>query len=202
MLFGRDKNVAFVDFVYTVKKKNVEFPNFYFIIFDTIGLNPYKIINKDAKEEGGSWTPFQIWKNQATEVIQGGKAAYSSVQNLQKASGLSKKKVTVFFYQKSSNTNFRQATRRFKRLPAFAKRIIEIWCPDFAFMNELSEFNSDVKFSLSFADVFSRLVRVQSVKSRYASDAVAAFKKWTLRKNTKPDRVWVDQGTAFGGEFK
>ena len=39
------------------------------------------------------------------------------------------------------------------------------------------------------------------MKSKYASDALAAFKKM-LRKNTKPDRVWVDQGTKFGGEFK
>ena len=39
------------------------------------------------------------------------------------------------------------------------------------------------------------------MKSKYASDAVAAFKEM-LRENTKPDRVWVDQGTEFGGEFK
>ena len=39
------------------------------------------------------------------------------------------------------------------------------------------------------------------MKSKYASDAVATFKKM-LRKNTKPDKVWVDQGTEFqGGEF-
>ena len=39
------------------------------------------------------------------------------------------------------------------------------------------------------------------MKSKYASDAVAAFEK-VFRKNTKPDRVWVDQGTEFRGEFK
>ena len=39
------------------------------------------------------------------------------------------------------------------------------------------------------------------MKSKYAFDAVAANKKM-LSKNTKPDRVWVDQGTAFRGEFK
>ena len=39
------------------------------------------------------------------------------------------------------------------------------------------------------------------MKSKYASDAVAAFKKMLL-KNTKPDRVWVEQGTEFGGELK
>ena len=83
----------------------------------------------------------------------------------------------------------------------YAKRTNEIWCLDLAFMDKLSEFNNGVKYLLICVDVFSRLVRVQSMKSKYAPDAVAAFKKM-LRKNTKPDRVWVDQGTEFGREFK
>ena len=58
-----------------------------------------------------------------------------------------------------------------------------------------------MKYLLIFFDVFSRLVGVQSMKSKYASNAVAAFKKM-LRKKNKPDRVWVDQGTEFGGKFK
>ena len=33
-----------------------------------------------------------------------------------------------------------------------------------------------------------------------STDAVAAFKKM-LRKNNIPQKVWVDQGTEFGGEF-
>ena len=68
-------------------------------------------------------------------------------------------------------------------------------------MDKLSEFNNGVKYLLICVDVLSRLVRVQSMKSKYASDDLAAFKKM-LRKNTKRDRVWVDQGTEFGGEFK
>ena len=68
-------------------------------------------------------------------------------------------------------------------------------------MDKLSEFNNGVKYLLICVDVFPRLVRVQSMKSKYASDAVAAFKKM-LRKNTKLDRVWFDEGTEFGGEFK
>ena len=130
-----------------------------------------------------------------------GKAAYGSVQNLQKATGYSKKKVTDFLYRKNSYTKLRQATRHFKTLPAFAKRINEIWCLDLAFMDKLSEFKNGVKHLLTCVDVFSRLVFVHSMKSKYASDAVAAIKK-ILRKNTKPDRVWADQGTEFGGEFE
>ena len=57
------------------------------------------------------------------------------------------------------------------------------------------------EYLLICVDIFSRLVHVQSMKSKYGSDAVAAFKKM-LRKNTKLDRVWVVQGTEFGIEFK
>ena len=156
-------------------------------------------MRKAENEEAGSLSKSEKAKLQ--RLYREGKAAYGSVQNLEKASGLSKKKVTDFLYRKNSYTKFRQAIRHFKRLPAFAKRINEIWCLDLAFMNKLSEFNNGVKFLLICVDVFSCLVRVQSMKSKYASDAVAAFKKM-LRKNTKPDRVWVDQGTEFRGKIQ
>ena len=68
-------------------------------------------------------------------------------------------------------------------------------------MDKFSEFNNGVKYLLICVDVFSRFVRVQPMKSKYSTDAVAAFKKM-LRKNNIPQKVWVDQGTEFGGEFR
>ena len=44
-------------------------------------------------------------------------------------------------------------------------------------MEKLSEFFIGVKYLFICVDVLSRLVRVQSMKSKYASEAVAAFKK-------------------------
>ena len=63
-------------------------------------------------------------------------------------------------------------------------------------MDKLSEFNNGVKYLLICVDVFSRFVRVQPMKSKYSTDAVAAFKKM-LRKNNIPQKRWVDQGTEF-----
>ena len=68
-----------------------------------------------------------------------GKAAYGSIKNLQKASGLSNKPVAYFLLGKDSYTKYRHATRHFKRLRAFAKRINEIWCLDRDFMDKLLE---------------------------------------------------------------
>ena len=70
----RDTNVAFVDFVYALKRKNVDCPDIFYTILDAIGSDPHKIINRDAKSKEGSWILFQIWKSQAREVAQGRKS--------------------------------------------------------------------------------------------------------------------------------
>ena len=49
-------------------------------------------------------------------------------------------------------------------------------------MDKLSEFNNGVKYLLICVDVFSRFVRVQPMKSKYSTDAVAAFKKNATKK--------------------
>ena len=106
-------------------------------------------------------------------------------KNFRKLAGCQRRRLLI---------KFRQAIRHFKRLPAFEKRIHEFWGLNLTFMHKLSEFDNGVKYILICVDVFSRLVRVPSMNSKNASEAVVAFKKM-VRKNTKPDRVWVDQGT-------
>ena len=130
---------------------------------------------KAKNEQAESLSNSERGKRQ--RLYKEGKVAYGSVQNLQKASWLSKKKDTDFLYRKNSYTKFGQAMRHFRRLSAFAKCINEIWCLDLAFMDKLSEFNNVVKYLLICVDSFSRLVHAQSMKSKYASEAVAAFKK-------------------------
>ena len=79
-----------------------------------------------AKTEGaGSLSKSEKAKFQ--RLYKEGKAAFGSVKNLQKASGLSRGKVISFCHAKNSYTKYRQATRHFRRLPAFAKRINEMW---------------------------------------------------------------------------
>ena len=153
-----------------------------------------------AKTEGAGFLS-KSEKAKLQRLYRDGKAAYGSIKNIQKASGLSKKKIAYFLHSKDSYTKYRHATRHFKRLPAFAKRINEIWCLDLAFMDKLSDTNNGVKYLLVCVDVFSRFVRVQPMKSKYSTDAVVAFKKM-LRKKSMPAKVWVDQGTEFSGEFR
>ena len=148
-----------------------------------------------AKTEGAGFLS-KSEKAKLQRLYRDGKAAYGSIKHLQKASGLSKKKIAYFLQSKDSYKKYRHATRHFKRLPAVAKRIIEIWCLDLAFMDKLSDTNNGVKYLLVCVDVFSRFVRVQPMKSKYST-----FRKNVAQKSM-PAKVWVDQGSEFSGELR
>ena len=61
LLDGRDTEVAFADFIFALKRKNVDFPDIYYTILDATGVNTQKVINKDAKsKDRGSWVPSKI----------------------------------------------------------------------------------------------------------------------------------------------
>ena len=87
----------------------------------------------------------------------GGRAAYGSVRNLSKASGLSKKKLEQFLQTKTSYTKIGPPIRRFRRLQAFSKYINEVWCMDLAFVDTLASQNKGVKYLLVAVDVFRDL---------------------------------------------
>ena len=154
---------------------------------------------KRKTEEFGSLSKSE--KVSLNRLCSRGRAAYGSVRNLSKASGLSKKKVEQFLQTKTSYTKFGRPIIRFRRLQAFSKNINEIWCMDLAFVDKLASQNNGVKYLLVAVDVFSRFFRGQTMKTRYAKDTLQAFKKMISRKNT-PKKLWVDKGTEYGGTFK
>ena len=98
------------------------------------------------------------------------------MRNLGEASVLSKKKVEQFLKTKTSYT-WGPPIRPFRRLQVFSKIINEIWCKDLAFVDKLASQNKGVKFLLVAVDVFSRFVRDQTMKTKYAKDTLQAFKK-------------------------
>ena len=73
---------------------------------------------------------------------------------------------------------------------------------DLAFVDKLASQNKGVKILLVAVDVFSRFVRVETMKTKYANDTLQAFKKMISRKKNTPEKLWVDKGTEYGGIFK
>ena len=70
LLDRRETAVAFIDFIFALKRKNVDFPDMYYTILDDAGINPQKVVNKDANSRvRGGWIPFKIRKSQATKTV-------------------------------------------------------------------------------------------------------------------------------------
>ena len=130
-----------------------------------------------------------------------GVAAYASVRNLAKAANLSPLKVREILHSKTSYTRFTQATRKFKRIRAFARFKNEIWCMDLAYVDKLAKDNNGVKFLPVRHDMFDRTVDAKGMKTKDSKETVRSFTKMITKKN-RPKKVWVDQGTEFAGELK
>ena len=113
---------------------------------------------------------------------QGG-AAYGSVRNLVKASNLSVSKVRQFLHSKPSYTKFTLATRKFKRMKAFARFKNEIWCMDLAYVDKLAKDNNGVKYFLVCKDLFDRTV--EGMKTQDSKAIVRAFLTDYKKKSTQ-----------------
>ena len=151
---------------------------------------------KQKIEELGSLTKSE--KVRLSRLYSRSRAAYGSIQNLSKASGLSKKEVEKFLQTRTSYTKFDPPIKCFQRLQAFSKYINEILCMDLACVDNFASQNNGVKYLLVAVDIFSRFVRAQTIKTKYAKDTLQAFRKMISRKNT-PEKFWVDKGTEYGG---
>jgi hypothetical protein len=127
-----------------------------------------------------------------------GPGAYGSIENLAKQSKLPKELVSHFLHSKESYNRYHNATRKFKRLSAYASYINDIWCMDLAHVEKLSGDNNGVNYLLVCVDIFSRFVRVHPMKNKFSTTTTESFKKF----KKIPNKLWVDRGKEFEGEFK
>ena len=96
---------------------------------------------------------------------------------------------------------FTQATRKFRRMRAFARFKNEIWCMDLAFVDKLAKDTNAVKYLLVRRDLFDRTVDAKRMKPKDSKETVKTFSKMITKKH-RPKKVLVDQETEFAGEFK
>ena len=108
-------------------------------------------------------------------------------------------KVLSYLETKPSFTKYRSIRLNFPRLQFFVKDINEIWSLDLAHVDKLAKYNRKIKYLLVAVDCLSRYLRVEPLKTKYSTEASEAFKK--MIKNKQPEKVWVDGGTEFLGEF-
>ena len=156
---------------------------------------------KQKREETGSLSKSERQKLQ--RLYTHGPAAYGSVRNLAKASKLPVSKVRQFLHSKDSYTKFKLATRKFKRMRAFAfaRYKNEIWCMDLAYVDKLAKDNRGIKYLLVRQDVFDKTIDVRGLKTKDTKEALRAFTQM-ITKRQRPQKIWVDKGKEFAGEFK
>ena len=123
------------------------------------------------------------------------------MRNLVKASNLSVSRVRRFLHSKPSDTKFSVATRKFKRMKAFARFKNEIWCIDLAYVDKLAKDKNGVKYLLVRQDLLDRTVDAERMKSKDSKETVHAFLSMITKQN-RPRNNWVDKGTEFAEEFK
>ena len=160
-------------------------------------LQPQK--RRRRKQNNGKITKIEE-KLLKTKYSDKGPALMGSVNNLIKATNLSRKKVKQFLHTEPAFTKYRTVIRKTPRLKFIVYNIDEIWSLDLAFVDKLAQYNHDVKYLLVAVDCMSRYLRVQPLKSKYATTTAEAFKLMITTK--QPKKVWVDKGTEFKGSFE
>ena len=136
---------------------------------------------KLEKEAAGSLSLSERQKLQRL-YTQGG-CAYGSVRNLVEASSLSVSKVRQFLHSKPSYTKFTLATRKFKRMKAFAIFKNKNWCIDLAYVDKLAKDDNGVKYLLVRQVLFDRTVNAKGMTSKDSKEIVRAFLSMITKKN-------------------
>ena len=86
-------------------------------------------------------------------------------------------------------------------MKAFARFKNEIWCVDLEYVDKPAKDNNDVKYLLVHRDLFDRTVDAKGMKAKNSKETVGAFLTMIKKKN-RPQKISVDKGTVFAGEFK
>ena len=86
-------------------------------------------------------------------------------------------------------------------MKAFARFKNEIWRMDLAYVDKLAKDNNGVMYLLVRQDLFDRTVDAKGMKTKDSKETVRAFLTMITKRN-RPEKISVDNGTEFAGEFK
>ena len=170
ILDGVETGVLLSDFAQQLRLKNEEVTDIYFTLLDAAGVIPTLVLNQNAKtRERASCIPFQIWTAETAKIVNSRCCCLWICADLSKASILSVSKVRQLLHSKTLYTKFTLTTRKFKRVKAFARLKIEIWCMDLTFVDELAN---------KSCQVINSLPRLVWSNSRCKKDVDKSFQRY------------------------
>ena len=104
-------------------------------------------------------------------------ASFGKPTRLKTQGKLSFGKVKTYLETKPSFAKYRLILLRFPRLKVIVKDINEIWSVDLAYVYKLAKYYRNVKYLLVAVNCLSRYLRVEPLKTNYATETPSAFKK-------------------------
>ena len=125
-----------------------------------------------------AWSFSKYKRQKLQRLYTQGVAAYGSVRNLLKAS-----RISVSNVRHASSTKFTMATRKFKRMRAFARFKNETWCMDLAYVDKLAKKKNGSKYLVVRQDLLDRTVNAKGVKTKDSHENVKAFSSMITKKN-------------------
>ena len=149
-------------------------------------------------------------------------ASFGSRASLKKYSNCSYEQVDNYLHKNETYSKFKQSKKRFLRLKVQTFRLNEIWSVDLADMQQLARPNNGVNFLFVAVDTLSRFLWVRPIKRKTADSCRNALKeiisdirnespnmqplfcratRGTTAVPGKPEKIWVDKGREFAGEF-
>ena len=86
---------------------------------------------------------------------------------------------------------------KFNKRKVLSPFIDKIWGADLPIMQLINKFNKGFRFLLCVIDIYSKYAWVILLKNKNCITITNAF-QWLLKEsNRKPNKIWVDKGSAF-----
>ena len=91
--------------------------------------------------------------------------------------------------------------KKFEKRKVHAAFKDNIWGANLADMQLLSRYNKGIRFLLCVIDIFSKYAWVVPLKGKKGISIVKVFQIILKQSNRKPNKIWVDKGSAFYNTF-
>ena len=99
--------------------------------------------------------------------------------------------------QQLTNELHKSIIRKFKKRKVYSSFKDNIWGFDLADMQLISKYNKGIRYLLCAIDLFSKYAFAVPLKDKKGTTIVNAFRSILKNSKTKPNKIWIDQGSEF-----
>ena len=117
------------------------------------------------------------------------------MESITRHTGIDVEKAKEWLSGKDAYTLHKQVKSKFRRRKTYARGINELWQADLVDLSSLANSNDSNRYLLTCIDVFSKVARVEPLKTKTGIALTRAFKKMIVEVKCK--LLQTDKGTEF-----